>query len=290
MNALSDLIRNLSGKQVPFVTSYCFTTRAIAMPGPKLYFYIVAAGSMRLHTPSGIMDYIAGQYFISAIDTPFSGEVLTFSDNGDFTALCVEFSPDEIISVILETDGDLIEKILRSELSEKTMSKADDRVINSAERWLELSENAEFLAFMGKQIRREMIFYALCGACGKQFIQSVVNIGEGNIYEINRWIKENYKSNFTVDELARNSNMSVSNFHQKFKNAVGMAPLQCQKRLRLTEARRLMLNENFTVTDAAFEVGYDSLSQFIQDYKKMFSAPPKEDIQLLKNKIKKAQS
>ena len=75
--------------------------------------------------------------------------------------------------------------------------------------------------------------------------------------------------------------MSVSRFHQKFKSAVGMGPLQCQKRLRLTEARRLMLNENISVTEAALEVGYESLSQFIRDYKRMFYAPLKEDIQAL---------
>lgn len=113
-------------------------------------------------------------------------------------------------------------------------------------------------------------------------IQSIVRIsGADDIYEINRWIKENYKSNFTVEELAHNSNMSVSRFHQKFKSAVGMGPLQCQKRLRLTEARRLMLNENISVTEAALEVGYESLSQFIRDYKRMFYAPLKEDIQAL---------
>lgn len=72
--------------------------------------------------------------------------------------------------------------------------------------------------------------------------------------------------------------MSVSLFHQKFKSAVGMGPLQCQKRLRLTEARRLMLDESKNVTEASVEVGYESLSQFIRDYRRMFRAAPKEDI------------
>ena len=81
--------------------------------------------------------------------------------------------------------------------------------------------------------------------------------------------------------------MSVSLFHQKFKSAVGMGPLQCQKRLRLTEARRLMLDENKNVTEASIEVGYESLSQFIRDYRKMFDAAPKEDIQKLQRQLKK---
>lgn len=70
--------------------------------------------------------------------------------------------------------------------------------------------------------------------------------------------------------------MSVSLFHQKFKSAVGMGPLQCQKRLRLTEARRLMLDDNKNVTEASIEVGYESVSQFIRDYRKMFGSAAAE--------------
>ena len=66
-----------------------------------------------------------------------------------------------------------------------------------------------------------------------------------------------------------------------------MGPLQCQKRLRLTEARRQMLDENATVSEAATNVGYDSISQFNRDYKKMFMTTPTEDIQILKKQIKK---
>lgn len=90
-----------------------------------------------------------------------------------------------------------------------------------------------------------------------------------------------------MEELAKRWNMSVSNFHQKFKSAVGMGPLQCQKRLRLTEARRQMLDNNVGATEAALEVGYESVSQFNRDYKKMFQASPREDIQRLKEQLKK---
>lgn len=78
--------------------------------------------------------------------------------------------------------------------------------------------------------------------------------------------------------------MSVSALHQKFKNAIGMGLLQCQKRLRLSEARRLLLNDEKNVTDAAMEVGYESISQFIRDYKKTFGYSPKEDIKNLRSK------
>lgn len=100
---------------------------------------------------------------------------------------------------------------------------------------------AQRFPFLAGHIEREIIFFILCGCCGRQFLQSAVNIQQaGEMYEINSWIKKNFRNSFTVEELAKQRNMSVSLFHQKFKSAVGMGPLQCQKRLRLTEARRLM--------------------------------------------------
>lgn len=86
-----------------------------------------------------------------------------------------------------------------------------------------------------------------------------------------------------AQELAKKFNMSVSVFHDKFRSAVGMAPLQCQKRLRLTEARRLMMDDNRNVSEAASEVGYDNFSQFIREYKKMFGLPPKDDIRRIQS-------
>lgn len=89
----------------------------------------------------------------------------------------------------------------------------------------------------------------------------------------------------SVEQLAARSNMSVSQFHARFKNAVGMGPLQCQKRLGLSEARRLMLEEGANATQAAMEVGYESVSQFTREYKKMFGASPKEDLVRLKRRL-----
>lgn len=136
------------------------------------------------------------------------------------------------------------------------MEKADGNLIDAAVRLLSILDEPVQLSYMSRHIKREIIFQALCGSCGKQFLQSMISIQTAeDIYAANNWIKQNFRKTFSVEELAQQRNMSVSAFHQKFKSAVGMGPLQCQKRLRLTEARRLMLDENFSVTDAAMEVG-----------------------------------
>lgn len=274
---------------VSYLKVYRFSNTIIYMPETAIpYIYLVLDGSLRLHTPSGIMDYLPGQYSVSAIDTPISGQALTYGDEKDFLALSIEFTLDDVISVILDIDGNLVERIMNFQLDTDTMDEFDKKVGDAAFRLVKILNKPEELAFMGKYLRKEIIFDVLCGTCGRQFMQSVTGIQQaGEIYEINSWIKENYRGSFTVEELAERWNMSVSNFHQKFKSAVGMGPLQCQKRLRLTEARRKMLDNNVGVTEAALDVGYESVSQFNRDYKKMFQASPKEDIQRLKEQLKK---
>jgi AraC-like DNA-binding protein len=97
------------------------------------------------------------------------------------------------------------------------------------------------------------------------------------------WLKLNYSSPFRVNELATRVQMSSSVFRHHFRKLTAMSPLQYQKWLRLNEARRLMLNEKLDAS-AAFQVGYESPSQFSREYSRLFSAPPKRDIDSLRRK------
>ncbi len=262
---------------IPWVTAWRSTSKTISMPKTdNPYIFIVLDGMIRLYTPSGIMDYMAGQYSISKIDTPLSGTILTFSDQQDFLALSVEFTVHDVVTTALALDNDLTEKITKENMNELEMDLSDDGVLQSVYRLLSAMNKTVPSEFLRKIVLQEVIYYVLCGSCGKQFLQSIINIGQADeIYQVNSWIKENFRHPFTVEKLAEQKNMSASLFHQKFKSTVGMGPLQCQKRLRLTEARRLMLDESKNVTAASAEVGYESLSQFIRDYRKMFGAAPK---------------
>lgn len=269
---------------LPYLSFYRFTGRTIPMPqAEERYLYAVLDGSLRLYTPSGMLDYVAGQYSLSQIDTPRSGRVLTRSVQGDFLAMSVELPPSEVISVVLELDGDLSGQIARGELDDGTADAADRAALEDLARLTAVLDDPVGRTFLGRQLRRELIFHLLCGTSGSQFLRSVIQIPSSDeIYEINSWIKEHYRRPFTVEELAARKNMSVSQFYQKFKSAVGMGPLQCQKRLRLTEARRLMLDEGRNVTEAAMEVGYESVSQFTREYRRMYGEAPKADIRRIR--------
>ncbi|HTF84204.1 MAG TPA: AraC family transcriptional regulator, partial [Cellvibrio sp.] len=81
------------------------------------------------------------------------------------------------------------------------------------------------------------------------------------------------------------ANMSPSSFHAHFKEVTAMSPLQYQKRLRLLEARRMMLAEAVDASNAAYRVGYESPSQFSREYSRMFGAPPVRDIESIRARI-----
>ena len=273
---------------VPCVTIYRFTAENVPMPRTENpYLYLVLDGALRLYAPSGIMDYMTGQYFISKIDTPLSGTVLSFSEYQDFLALAVEFTVHDAITTVLDLDNDLTEKIMGEKLSGQDMSISDGAVIQAVYRLVSAPGQSIPSEFMRRNMMREVMYYILCGSCGKQLLQSIAAGQAKEMYEANSWIKENFRDAFTIENLAEQRNMSVSLFHQKFKRAVGMGPVQCQKKLRLTEVRRLMLDEGKNVTEAAIEVGYESLSQCIRDYRKMFGSAPKEDILNIQKQLKK---
>ena len=72
--------------------------------------------------------------------------------------------------------------------------------------------------------------------------------------------------------------MSPSALHLHFKSITALSPLQYQKRLRLQEARRLMLGEGCDAGEAAFRVGYESPSQFGREYLRLFGNSPRRDV------------
>lgn len=268
---------------VSYMDVYRFTQKEVVLPEDVAdpYLFLVVKGSMRLHSIEGVFDYEPGQYFISAIHSPRTGEVLNVSQTDPFIALRIEFSAQDVISVMLDIDGDLPERLFDETVS-AALPHADDKLTEVLLRLLGMTQTE--LSFMEKHLKREIIFDLLTGPQGRQFMQRIVSIGQaGDIYNVNNWIKQNYKTDFAVEDLAGQSNMSLSNFHQKFKSAVCMGPLQCQKKLRLTEARRLMLDRAASVTDAALEVGYESVSQFIRDYRRMFGRSPQKDIQEIRD-------
>ncbi|MCF8610486.1 AraC family transcriptional regulator [Gordonia sp. HY285] len=251
------------------------TVRMPSLERPYVMFVLV--GTLALHQLGAVRQFEAGNYVVSEVQTP------TMADATDsWLALIVDFSIDEIGSVLLELD----EGPTGGGPSGDASPDGDAQLLDALARLVKVSTQTDS-TFMSKHLRREIVYRLLIGRHGHAVAGTVVNLhGASDIYHVNSWIKQNYRQSFTVDELARASGLSPSAFHRKFRSAVQMGPLQCQKVLRLSEARRMLLEGTSSVADAAVYVGYESVSQFTREYKREFGSPPRQDLARVQERLR----
>lgn len=248
-------------------------------------FCLILQGAKKLHLGQDTIYYGAGDYLVSLIDIPASGQVIGATRQSPHIGLRIDVTAEEIASVKMDT-GISVKPLDRKLGPGAYVGKSDEHLQLLFIRLLELRGKPEVeIRFLSSLIKREMIFRLLTGDYGHLFVQSVfMDQQNEGISRAIEWIKENYNRTFTIEEVARSSKMSVSGLHHKFKAVTTMAPLQYQKQLRLQEARRLMLNGSTNATAAALEVGYESPAQFSREYRRLFGLPPLQDIKAFHRK------
>jgi AraC-like DNA-binding protein len=213
---------------------------------------------------------------------PTFAQVVNVTRQVPYIGLRVDFSTKEIASVV--TDADIKVPVDEHQANLGTfIGNTDLELLDMFIRLLKLVDKPDKAEFLSSHIKREMIYNFLTGDHGHLFFQPVLFDQQvQGIGKVIDWIKRNYVQPFTVEELARSNNMSISRLHHQFKAITAMGPLQYQKLLRLQEARRLMLSGSKNVTTAALEVGYESPSQFSREYRRLFGLPPHRDISWLR--------
>jgi AraC-like DNA-binding protein len=151
-------------------------------------------------------------------------------------------------------------------------------LLNAFGRLLDLLDEPRVSRF-APIIRRKIFYRLLVGDQGAR-LRQMASAGSRSqqIARAIDWLKGNFAKPLRIDGLAAQINMSTSTFHHHFRQMTAMSPLQYQKWLRLNEARRLMLAEQQDAAAAAFQVGYESPSQFSREYSRLFGAPPLRDI------------
>lgn len=162
-------------------------------------------------------------------------------------------------------------------------------LLEAFKRLLDLLDDPTAIPVLAPLIEREL-HYRLLKSDQAARLWQIASVGsQGHrVAKAIDWLKTNYTETLRIDDLAAHVQMSTSSLHQYFRQLTAMSPLQYQKWLRLNEARRLMLNESLDAASAAFEVGYESPSQFNREYSRLFGAPPKRDIEGLRRKADEA--
>jgi AraC-like DNA-binding protein len=151
-------------------------------------------------------------------------------------------------------------------------------------RLIDLLDTPQDIPFLSGLIQREIIYRILRGPELAR-LRAIATLGDQShrTSKAIAWISTNYAKPLRVEDLAQITNMGVSTLHHHFRALTAMSPLQYQKQLRLQAARGLMLVNGLDATSAAFEVGYESASQFNREYGRFFGQPPVRDIQSLRS-------
>jgi len=144
-------------------------------------------------------------------------------------------------------------------------------------------DNPQELQALGGLVKKEIFYRLITNPKCDAFYHHLLTYYQGKgVSDAVIWIKQNFTKPLRMDELAKQVGMSVSNLHHRFKALTAMSPLQYQKQIRLLEARRLLMAGDLDAATAAFQVGYESPSQFNREYRRSFGAPPLQDIEQLR--------
>ncbi len=242
---------------------------------------LVAQGVKRVLLGDDTYVYDAHHYLITSLHLPTIVQVLEASPEKPYLGLRLKFDLREVSQLMV--DSSLPQP--RPQQSSRGMATGQVtlQLLNAFHRLIDLLEDEKDIPILAPVIQKEIIYRLLVGDQGER-LRQIATAGSQSqqIARAIGWLKSNYTQPVSIDDLAVQASMSTSTFHHHFRAMTALSPLQFQKQLRLQEARRLMLAESMDAANAAFQVGYESPSQFSREYNRHFGAPPLRDISKLR--------
>jgi transcriptional regulator GlxA family with amidase domain len=163
------------------------------------------------------------------------------------------------------------------------VSRMEPPLFDAVIRLTRLLDHPADIPVLAPLITQEILYRILQGSHGAALAQiATAGSTASRINDVIDYLIHHFERIIRIEELAEVANLSMSSLHRHFKEMTAMSPIQFQKRLRLQEARRLLISEAADAAEVAFRVGYESPSQFSREYSRMFGLPPKHDIQRLR--------
>lgn len=253
------------------------------LPFRKMYkpsICIVAQGAKRIEVAQTVLTYPAGTALAISVELPGYGSVTQASPEKPFLGMTIEFDMD-LIKSVLDTLGR--PPSIEANGSGLFVEHLNDAQQDCVARLIRLFATPEAVPVLYPSIMREFYYWLLVGPNGGEIAKMVrAESHTQRIADAIFHLRRDFRRAVRIEELADVACMSPSSFHHHFKTLTSMTPLQYQKQLRLIEARRLMVMEAANVTKAAFDVGYESPSQFSREYSRLFGCPPKQDAMTLR--------
>lgn len=238
-------------------------------------------GAKRVILGEDTYRYDAHHYLITSVHLPTIVQITEASSEKPYLGLRLTFDLREVSQLMV--DSNLPQP--RPQQSSRGMATGEVtlQLVNAFIRLIDLLADEKDIPILAPVVQREIIYRLLVGDQGER-LRQIATAGSQSqqIAKAIGWLKNNYSQAISMDDLAAQANMSTSTFHHHFRSLTALSPLQYQKQLRLQEARRLMLAERMDAANAAFQVGYESPSQFNREYSRFYGAPPLRDVTKLR--------
>jgi len=269
------------GIETPIPNLFLYRTEVTTEVTPVVYepsLCLMLQGEKEVYLNNDQIVYDPLSYLLVPVTVPVSGKVTKASSDKPYLALRMTIDLKELADLVIDIGG----RVERSKSQVKAMSvgRVDEPLLSAMSRLVQLLDKPADIPVLYPLLKREILYRLLLGDLGSQLRDFMLLDSQGHrISKVIELLRKKYNEPLRIKDLADEVHLSESALFQAFKAVTAMSPLQYQKKLRLNEARRIMLHEGIEAATASYKVGYESPSQFSREYSRLFGAPPKADIE-----------
>ncbi len=247
---------------------------------------LILQGGKTLNIGDQVYHYDTANYFVMSIDTPATGTVHQAGPGRPYMSVALTLDPTRVADLLMDVP---MQPNTGSQRGGYSVCSVTPELLDAWLRLLRLMTRPADIAALAPAYEREILYRVLQGPQG--WMLRDIAAPDSALSQVRSaicWIRAHYAETVEVEQLARMTSMSVSAFHRHFKAVTAMSPIQFQKRIRLLQARQLLISQSVNASSVAYDVGYESASQFTREYARFFGLPPARDAAQIRERIKTA--
>lgn len=238
-------------------------------------FALILQGRKRTTVAGRTFDYGPGDCLIVSLAIPSVGQVIQASEEEPYVGIALTLRPADIAGLLLEAET----LVAGGDAAAMAVHAASPQLLDALGRLVSLLDQPDDVRILRPLLEREILWRLLCGPHGPLLREvGMVDSRASRIGRAIRWLQQHYAEPVSTQQLEAVSGMSASTLFRHFKEITCLSPLQYQKQIRLHEARARLAASSRDVAAVAYQVGYESPSQFTREYTRMFGRPPREDL------------